>query len=293
VSIYKFIDAEKANFPVAVLCKVLSVSRSGYYAWRDRPPSRRNRQDAALIAKIYEIHQRSRETYGSPRIHAELRSIGIRCGRKRVAKLMRKEGLRGCIRGRRKCTTRRDRRALPAEDLVGRDFAATAPDRLWTADITYVSTDEGFVYLAFVLDAYSRRLVVGWAMESHLRTELVLDALQMAVWRRKPAPGLIHHSDQGVQYTSVSFAKRLEQVGIIPSMGRVGSALDNAISESFVATLKSELVSRVRFPSRQAAKTAIFEYLEAFYNRYRLHSALGYKSPVAFEEGRMKESTAA
>jgi putative transposase len=292
VSIYKLIDAEKANFPVAVLCKVLSVSRSGYYAWRDRPPSRRNRQDAALMAKIYEIHQRSRETYGSPRIHAELRSIGIRCGRKRVAKLMRKEGLRGCIRGRRKRTTRRDRRALPAEDLVGRDFAATAPDRLWTADITYVSTDEGFVYLAFILDAYSRRLV-GWAMESHLRTELVLDALQMAVWRRKPAPGLIHHSDQGVQYTSVSFAKRLEQVGIIPSMGRVGSALDNAISESFVATLKSELVSRIRFPSRQAAKTAIFEYLEAFYNTRRLHSSLGYRSPADFEEDRMRESRAA
>jgi putative transposase len=292
VSAFKLIDAEKATFPVAVLCKVLSVSRSGYYAWRDRPPSRRSRQDAALIAKIYEIHRRSRETYGSPRIHAELRSIGVRCGRKRVARLMRKEGLRGCIRGRRKRTTRRDRRALPAEDLVCRDFAAAGPDRLWTADITYVSTDEGFLYLAFVLDAYSRRLV-GWAMESYLRTELVVDALQMAVWSRKPAPGLIHHSDQGVQYTSLSFAKRLEQVGIVPSMGRVGSALDNAISESFVATLKSELVSKVRFPSRQAAKTAIFEYLEAFYNTRRLHSSLGYRSPADFEEDTMREANVA
>jgi putative transposase len=168
-----------------------------------------------------------------------------------------------------------------------------ARGRLWTADITYVSTDEGFLYLAFVLDAYSRRLVVGWAMESHLRTELVVDALEMAVWRRKPAPGLIHHSDQGVHYTSLCFAKRLEQVGIVPSMGRVGSALDNAISESFVASLKSELVSRVRFPSRQAAKTAIFEYLEAFYNTRRLHSSLGYKSPVDFEEGRMRETSTA
>jgi len=193
------------------------VSRSGYYDWRDRPPSRRSQQDAALTDKIYEIHRRSRETYGAPRVHAELRSIGVRCGRKRVARLMRKEGLRGCIRGRRKRTTHRDRYAVPAEDLVCRDFAATGPDRLWTADITYVSTDEGFLYLAFVLDAYSRRLV-GWAMESHLRTELVVDALQMAVWRRKPAPGLIHHSDQGVQYASLSFAKRLEQVGIVPSM---------------------------------------------------------------------------
>jgi putative transposase len=292
VSAYKLIDAERASFPVAVLCKVLSVSRSGYYDWRDRLPSRRSQQDAILTAKIYEIHRRSRETYGSPRVHAELRSIGVRCGRKRVARLMRKEGLRGCTRGRRKRTTRRDRRAVPAEDRVRRDFAAAGRDRLWTADITYVSTDEGFVYLAFVLDAYSRRLV-GWAMESHLRTELVVDALQMAVWRRKPAPGLIHHSDQGVQYASLSFAKRLEQVGIVPSMGRVGSALDNAISESFVATLKSELVSRARFPSRQAAKTAIFEYLESFYNRYRLHSALGYRSPADFEEGRMREASAA
>jgi putative transposase len=293
VSAYKLIDAEKASFPVTVLCKVLSVSRSGYYDWRDRPPSRRSRQDAALSAKIYEIHRRSRETYGSPRVHAELRSIGVRCGRKRVARLMRKEGLRGCIRGRRKrTTTRRDRRAVPAEDLVCRDFAAAGPDRLWTADITYVSTDEGFLYLAFVLDAYSRRLV-GWAMESHLRTELVVDALQMAVWRRKPAPGLIHHSDQGVQYASLSFAKRLEQVGIVPSVGRVGSALDNAISESFVATLKSELVSRARFPNRQVAKTAIFEYLEAFYNTRRLHSSLGYTTPADFEEDRMREASVA
>ena len=205
---------------------------------------------------------------------------------------MRKEGLSGCIRGRRKRTTRRDRRVIPAEDLVRRDFAATAPDRLWAADITYVSTDEGFLYLAFVLDVYSRRLV-GWAMESHLRTELVVDALRMAVWRRKPAPGLIHHSDQGVQYTSLSFAKRLEQVGIVASMGRVGCALDNAISESFVATLKSELVSRVRFPSRQAAKTAIFEYLEGFYNTRRLHSSLGYRSPADFEEDRMRGTSAA
>jgi putative transposase len=295
MSAYKLIDAEKASFPVAVLCKVLSVSRSGYYAWRDRPLSKRSREDATLTDKIHEIHERSsRETYGSPRVHAELRSIGVRCGRKRVARLMRKEGLRGCIRGRRrKRTTRRSEHAVPAEDLVRRDFTAAMPNRLWTADITYVDTEEGFLYVAFVLDAYSRRLV-GWAMESHLRTELVVDALQMAVWRRKPAPGLIHHSDQGVQYTSLSFGKQLEEVGIVPSMGRVGSALDNAISESFVATLKAELVSRSpQFPSREAAKTAIFEYLESFYNRRRIHSSLGYKSPVDFEEGRMREASAA
>jgi putative transposase len=296
VSAYKLIDAEKASFPVAVLCKVLSVSRSGYYAWRDRPPSRRSRQDAALTAKIYEIHRRSRETYGSPRIHAELRSIGgVRCGcRKRVARLMRKEGLEG-LHPRPKKAYYPPGQACPPRRGSGSPGlrSSWARGRLWTADITYVSTDEGFLYLAFILDAYSRRLVVGWAMESHLRTELVVDALQMAVWRRKPAPGLIHHSDQGVQYTPLSFAKRLEQVGIIPSMGQVGSALDNAISESFVATLKSELVSRVVFPNRQAAKTAIFEYLEAFYNTRRLHSSLGYRSPADFEEDTMREANVA
>ena len=292
MSAYKLIDSEKASLPVALLCKVLSVSRSGYYAWRNRAPSRRARQDAALTSKICEIHERSRETYGSPRVHAELRSIGIRCGRKRVARLMRKEGLRGCIRGRRRNTTRRDKRTVPAEDLVRRNFAVAAPNRLWTADITYVDTEEGFLYMAFVLDAYSRRLV-GWAMESHLRTELVVSALEMALWRRQPASGLIHHSDQGVQYTSLSFGKRLEQAGIVPSMGRVGSALDNAISESFVATLKAELVDRSQFPSREIAKAAIFEYLEAFYNRTRIHSSLGYKSPSDFEEATMREASAA
>jgi len=293
VSAYKLIDAERAGFPVSVLCSVLGVSRSGYYAWKERPPSRRSRQDAALTDKIREIHQRSRETYGSPRVHAELRSIGVRCGRKRVARLMRKEGLQGCIRGRRKSTTSRNKHAaVPAEDLLRRDFTATAPDRLWTADITYVNTEEGFLYLAFVPDVHSGRLV-GWAMATHLRTELVVDALQMAIRRRKPAPGLIHHSDRGVQYTALSFGKRLQEVGIVPSMGRVGSALDNAISESFVATLKAELVSRTRFPSRRVAKTVIFEYIEGFYNRRRIHSSLGYRSPVSFEEDTMREASAA
>ena len=293
MSAYRLIDAERASFPVAVLCKVLSVSRSGYYDWRDRPPSSRSQQDARLTTKIREIHQRSRHTYGSPRVHAELRSIGIRCGRKRVARLMKEAGLRGCLRARRRSTTtRRDRRAVPAEDLLKRDFGTSGLDRVWVADITYVKTDEGFMYLAFVLDAHSRR-VVGWAMENHLRSELVVDALQMAIWHRKPAPGLIHHSDQGVQYTSLSFGKRLEQAGIIPSMGQAGSALDNAMAESFVSTLKAELVSRGRFPTRQGAKTMIFEYLEGFYNRRRLHSSLGYKSPIDFEEGRMGEASAA
>ena len=203
MSIYRLIDAEKACLPIALLCRMLGVSRSGYYAWKDRPPSKRSRQDAALTTEICEIHRRSRETYGSPRVHAELRALGTRCSRKQIERLMRKAGLQGCMRGRRRGTTRRSKRAVPAEDLVKRKFAATREDRIWAADITYVATREGFLYLAFVLDVYSRR-IVGWAMENHLRTELVVDALQMAVWRRKPAPGLVHHSDQGIQYTALS-----------------------------------------------------------------------------------------
>jgi len=292
VSCFRLIHAEKASYPVSVLCKALKVSRSGYYDWKDRPPSRRSREHVALTAKIREIHERSRKTYGSPRVHAELRAIGVRCGRKRVARLMREAGLKGCLRGRKKRTTRRDGSAMPAADLVCRDFTAVRPNRLWVADITYVKTDEGFLYLAFVLDAYSRKLV-GWAMETHLRTELVVDALQMALWRRRPSPGLIHHSDQGVQYTSLSFGKKLEETGLVPSMGRVGSAYDNSMAESFVATLKTELLYRNRWPTRETARIGIFEYLEGFYNRRRLHSALGYKSPAEFEEGRIRETTTA
>jgi putative transposase len=195
------------------------------------------------------------------------------------------------MRGTRIATTRRGNKPA-AEDLLRRDFVATQVDKVWVADITYISTAEGFLYLAFILDVYSRR-IVGWAMEGHLRTELVVDALGMAVWRRKPAAGLVHHSDQGVQYTALSFSERLKEVGIIPSMGRTGTALDNAMAESFVSTLKAELVSRLEFPSRQAARTAIFEYLETFYNSRRLHSALGYKSPQEFEEDTIGETNVA
>ncbi len=241
--LFRLIDAERAYLPVSLLCRMLGVSRSGYYAWRERPPSERRRCDAALTEKIREVHRRSRETYGYPRVHAELRALGERYGRRRVARLMREAGLRGCLRGKRRCTTRGDKRAIPAPDLVRRKFSATLPDRLWLADITYVKTDEGFLHLAFVLDAHSRR-VVGWSMASHLRTELVIEALEMAVWRRKPGAGLIHHTDRGSQYTALSFGERLEEVGIVPSMGRIGSALDNAMAESFVSTLKAELVAR-------------------------------------------------
>jgi putative transposase len=289
VRLFKLIDAEKANYPISLLCRVLKVSRSGYYDWKDRPPSKRDREDAALTFRITEIHERSRGTYGYPRVHAELQALGIRCSRKRVARLMRKAGIRGCLRGRRKKrTTRRDKHATPAPDLVGRNFAATAPDRLWTADITYVHTREGFVYLSFILDVYSRR-VVGWSMSNNLRTELVVEALEMALWRRRPSSGLIHHSDRGAQYTALSFGKRLEEAGVVSSMGRTGSALDNAISESFVASLKTELLHEHCFSTRAAATMAIFDYVEGFYNRQRRHSSLGYLSPSDYERATMEE----
>jgi putative transposase len=287
VSAFGLIDAEKASYPITMLCRMLGVSKSGYYAWRSRPPSKRRGEDATLTEKIREIHTRSRQTYGYPRVHAELRSLGVRCGRRRVARLMRAAGLQGCMRGKKRRTTRRDPWAAPAPDLLGRDLVAGRPNRVWVADVTYIPTREGFLYLAFILDTHSRR-IVGWAMGSHMMSELVVDALEMAVWRRKPSAGLVHHSDCGAQYTAISFGKRLAEVGIVPSMGRTGSALDNAMAESFVATLKTELVNRRRFPNREVAKSAIFEYLEAFYNRRRLHSALSYQSPMSYEESTME-----
>jgi putative transposase len=198
VNCFRFIDAERASYSVSLLCRILKVSRSGYYAWKERPPSKRSAQDAALTQKIREIHERSRRTYGYPRVHAELRTSGVECGRRRVARLMREDGLRGCMRGKRRSTTRREENAPAAPDLVDRRFLAASPDRLWLADITYLPTREGFLYLAFILDACSRR-VVGWAMANHLGAELVVGALNMALMRRDPVPGLIHHSDRGRQ----------------------------------------------------------------------------------------------
>jgi putative transposase len=291
-SCYRLIDAEKASYPVSVLCRVLKVSRSGYYDWKERPPSERARENADLTERIREVHHRSRETYGYLRVHAELRALGVHCNRKRVARLMRKDGLRGRMRGRRrKHTTRQDPLAVPAPDLVERNFCAPAPNKLWTADITYLPTDEGFLYLAFILDVYSRR-VVGWSMANHLRSELVAAALEMAIHRRNPSAGLIHHSDRGSQYTALAFGKKLEEVGIMPSMSRVGSALDNAISESFVSTLKIEIGAR-RYPTRQAARASVFGFIELFYNRVRRHSALGYLSPSEYEQAKEEEPAVA
>lgn len=292
MSLFGFIDAERAIYPVSLLWRVLKVSRSGYYAWKERPQSRRSVEDASLSAKIREIHERSRRTYGYPRVHAELRSLGVKCGRRRVARLMREASLSGCMRGRKRSTTRRDERgAAPTPDLVERRFLAAAPDRLWLADITYVPTREGFLYLAFILDACTRRLV-GWSMANHLRAELVVDALQMALWRRGSPSGVIHHSDRGSQYTALSFGQRLEEAGMFPSMGRIGSALDNAMAESFVSTLKAEMGACV-FADRESARIAVFDYIEGFYNPLRRHSSIGYMSPADYERVIMKEVEAA
>jgi putative transposase len=288
--IYAFVEAEKANHRVNAMCRTLKVSKSGFYGWRDRPPSARAKSDAALSEKIVRIHKDSRETYGAPRVHFELRTLGVRCGRKRVARLMRQAGLFGCGGRRRKArTTLRSKteRTPPAPDLVKRNFTPEAPDRLWVADITYLRTWEGWLYLAFVLDTYSRR-VVGWSMANHLRTELVLDAVNMAIYTRRPSPGLIHHSDRGSQYTSVEFGSRLGEEGLLPSMGSVADAYDNCMAESFVSTLKRELIHRHSWPSRRIARTAIFEYIEGFYNTRRRHSALGHLSPSEYEDARME-----
>lgn len=273
---------EKATHDIATLCRILGVSSSGYYAWRSRPPSARAQADRQLLERIQAIHTRSRQTYGAPRIHAELHAEWVRCGRKRVTRLMRLVGLEGAHRRRWRRTTVRDRTTAPAPDLVARVFTADGPDRLWVADITYVRTWGGWLYLAVVLDVFSRR-IVGWAMAEDLRTELVLEALNMAVWNRRPPRGVVHHSDRGCQYTSLAFGQRCREAGIMPSMGSVGDAFDNALAEAFFATLETELLRRQSFPTRRAARLAIFEYIEGFYNPHRRHSALSYLSPAMHE----------
>jgi putative transposase len=283
VSRFRLIEAEKAEHSVVRLCRLLGVSPSGYYAWRRRPPSARAWADAALVATIREVHAASRGTYGAPRVHAELGDAhGVRCGRKRVARLMRADGLAGVCRRRSVRTTRRDEAATVSDDLVKRAFAATAPDRLWVADITSLPTWAGFLYLAVVLDACTRR-VVGWAMAEHMRAELVVDALDMALWNRRPTAGLVHHSDHGSQYTSLAFGRRCREAGIAVSMGSVGDCFDNALAESFFATLECELVARSRWRTHAEARMAVFDFIEAFYNPRRRHSALGYLSPAAYE----------
>ena len=274
-------SAHQAAHAVTAMCRVLGVSPSGYYAWRQRPLSARAIRDVIVSAAIDAAHRGSRGTYGAPRIHAELAARGTPVGRKRVARLMRALGIQGLSRRKSVVTTQRNETGRPAPDLVDRQFTVSGPDRLWVADITYVPTWTGFLYLAVVLDAWSRR-VVGWAMETHLRTGLVLAALNMAVAQRQPAE-VIHHSDQGCQYISLAFGSRCREAGIRPSMGSVGDAYDNALCESFFATLECELLDRERFATPAQARLAVFDFIEGWYNPRRRHSSLEYLSPVAYE----------
>jgi putative transposase len=274
------VSENQAAYPIATMCRLLGVSSSGYYAWAKRPPSRRAQADAIVLSHIRAAHAASHGTYGAPRIHAELRANGVCVGRKRVARLMAAAGVVGVSRRRFVRTTVRGG-GRQAPDLVERKFAADKPDLLWVADITYVPTAAGFLYLAVVLDACSRR-IVGWAMRTTLVTRLVLDALEMALAARRPND-VIHHSDQGSQYTSIEFGRRCRAADVRPSMGSVGDAYDNAMCESFFATLECELLARQRFNNQAEARTAVFAFIEGFYNRRRRHSAIGFLSPVDYE----------
>jgi putative transposase len=286
VKCFRFIAVEKANYPISLLCRTLGVSRSGFHAWQRRPPSDRDLADAWLVERIREIHRESRETYGARRIDRALRHREIRIGRKRVERLMRRELLSGLVPKRYRRTTIRVPGVRVADDLVERKFVPAAPNRLWCADIKYVRSWQGWLYLAAVMDCYSRR-IVGWSMRPDLEAELVVDALEMAIARRRPSAGLVHHSDQGSQYVSLRFGERCREIGIHRSMGSRGDCFDNAVAESFFATLEKDLLRRRSFATRQEARTAVFEYIETFYNPLRLHSTLDYLSPVDYEK--MKE----
>jgi transposase InsO family protein len=289
---FAFIAAEKATFPVTALCAVLGVTRSGFYAWRTRPAARRTADDQRLAVEIAAIHAATRRRYGSPRIHAELRERGRAVGRHRVARLMRVHGLRArpCRRFR---TTTDARHELPvAPNVLAQRFAAAAPNAVWVTDITYLWTGEGWLYLVVILDLFSRR-IVGWATSARIDRQLALNALDMALARRRPPRGLLHHSDRGSQYASTAYRRRLTAHGIVCSMSRRGNCWDNAVAESFFGTLKCELVYETEWRTRADARRDVFEYVEVFYNGQRRHSALGYLSPVAFERRYEQESMAA
>jgi transposase InsO family protein len=275
--------AEKANYPVALMCRVLGVSRSGLYAWSRRGPSARQAADSELSKRIHAIHAASRSTYGSPRVHRALRRDDVRVGRKRVERLMQRDGLRGRIRRRFRRTTDSNHAFPVAPNTLNRQFAVDAPDRVWAGDITYIRTLNGWGYLAVILDLHSR-LVVGWALADHMRTELVEAALLGALGKREPSANLLHHTDRGSQYASRSYRSRLEALGISVSMSRRGDCYDNAVVESFFGTLKQELVHDARWTELADARAAIHDYIEVFYNRQRLHSSLGYRTPAEVDQ---------
>jgi len=275
---------EKANFPVTLMCRVLEVTRAGYYAWRKRKPSRRAQENEQLAKKIAEVHRDSRGSYGSPRVYAELCTQGFDVGRNRIARIMREEGILGRRKPRFRLTTDSDHKLPVALNLLDRQFMADEPDAAWVADITYVWTQQGWLYLAVILDLFSRR-VVGWSMAEHMRTELVLDALRAALGSRLPAEtGLVFHSDRGSQYASEAYQDALAEHGITCSMSRRGNCWDNAVAESFFSTLKTELVHNVIFLTRDSARNAIAEWIEIFYNGKRRHSSLGYATPLQAEQ---------
>lgn len=281
---YEQIEAEKANYPVALMCRALDVSRSGYYAWKTRPPSKREQENEQLKTKIAEVHHDSRGTYGSPRVHAELVAQGFEVGRNRIARIMREEGILGRRKPRFRRTTDSNHKLPVAENVLAREFMTDAPDRAWVADITYVWTAQGWLYLAVIIDLYSRR-VVGWSMADNMRKELVLDALTAALGSRVPSEyGLVFHSDRGSQYASGDYQVALDANGITCSMSRRGNCWDNAVAESFFSTLKTELVHNMLFVSRDSARNVIAEWIEVFYNGKRRHSTLGYATPREAEE---------
>lgn len=290
MSRFAFIDAEKAAHSISILCRVMEVSRSGFHAWTKRPPSARAVEDARLTERIRVLHKLRREVYGSPRIWADLvLDDGERIGRKRVERLMRQAGLSGLIAKKYRATTLRVPGVRVADDLLDRDFAQAAPNRCWVADITYLRTWEGWLYLVAVQDLYSRR-IVGWSMADHMRTELVTDALHMALAHRRPDPGLIWHSDQGSQFVALAFGQKARAAGIAQSMGSRGDCFDNAVAESFFATLKKELIHRRSWPTKAELRTEVFDYIEVFYNRQRRHSTLGDLSPVDYENSTRREA---
>ncbi len=279
---FRFVEEHRERFRIRKMCEVLKVSRSGFYAWLHRQPSCRERENEAIAVQVREVHRRSHETYGSPRIYAELREEGKGWGRHRVARIMREEGLRArCARRFRWIANKREE--LPASpDLLRRKFTASAPNRVWVGDFTIIRTGEGWLYLAMLLDLFSRK-IVGWATSASPRQELALEALQMAIEQRRPRPGLIHHSDRGGQYSSAEYQNLLDRHGIRCSMSRAGNCLDNAVAESFFHTLKTEWIYHAHYKTRKEARLAIFEYIEGFYNTERRHSSLDYQSPEEYE----------
>lgn len=287
---YQFIEQYKQEFPVVVMCRVLDVSESGFYAWRKRPTCQRDREDAQLTQEIQQVFERHQGRYGSPRMYREIKDQGRKISRKRVARLMREAELSAQRKRRRVLTTKRDATHPVAPNLLNREFTATTPNTKWVTDITYIPTMQGWLYLSVILDVYSRA-VVGWSMSTTCDEALAENALQMAVARRRPSPGFLHHSDRGCQYTSHAYQQQLKYIGAVVSMSRKGNCWDNAAMESFFGSLKEECVGNTVYASHEDARLALFTYLEVYYNRIRRHSTLGYVSPLVYEQRALQPTT--